>query len=423
MTGRFITMKRIVYLLLGTLLILAGCDAQSDAPVLDVSPTVTFQPIVSQTPRATSTVAPTRTPLPTFTFTPTATTPAPTATDTPTPTMTPTVVGIIQSAANRVNVREAPDVNSSAITSLVPGTGVEVIGQNTEGTWRNIRLEDGREGWISSRLLFVQPSATPFPSATPSPDLTALFLGTPLPTAILGGGTITPTPPNQVRTDTPEEETEIAVIPTQSNNIVGGVPVIDNNSIYATATALAGGVFVPPSANETEDPSRVITVVPDDEAPANTTPNTTPATATLVVPTPTVDINEVDGRDVFAYCDDANFGYNPPTTLREGEYIDIWWGWIARTEEQIEDHIDAVTYDLRVNGDPIENVNRYVGEIEPLGGRFIAYWYVPYGPLVAGDYEITYLSTWERAIFDGNFNYGPGTDIPFEQQTCSFTVR
>lgn len=234
---------------------LAACTPPSDESVIQVAeePTATLQGILSQTPRATATLEPTRTPFPTATFTPTQTDVPPSPTLSPTPTVTPTVAGIIQSL-QRVNVRTGPSVDFSGLTSLEPGTGVQIIGVNEDGTWYNVRLEDGREGWVTTRLVFVPPTPTAFPSATPSPDLTALFLGTPLPTQVRGGGTITPTPPDQVRTGTAPPSATV----TATGGVPANVPLvrIDNDAINATATALVSG-----AATSTPRPA---TATPED---------------------------------------------------------------------------------------------------------------------------------------------------------------
>ena len=190
---------------------LAGCGGGGQT-VAQVA-TATLAPIVSMTPRFTATPIPTRTPLPTATFTPTLTLIPPTPSNTFTPTVPPPILGIIASLQT-VNVRQGPGVNFPALQALPPGSGVEVLGQNADGTWINIRMEDGEEGWVSSTLLSIQATATPLPTLTPTPDLTALALGTPLPTAILGGGTITPTPPRSVVTPTPATGDAASATPT-----------------------------------------------------------------------------------------------------------------------------------------------------------------------------------------------------------------
>jgi uncharacterized protein YgiM (DUF1202 family) len=125
--------------------LLASCTTPEQPSAISGVPTNTLSPLVSATPRLTATPVPSRTPLPTFTFTPSATVPSPTPSNTPTMTPTPPITGIVASLQT-VNVREGPEVTFRQIEALVPGTGVEVLGQNADGRWLNIRLEDGREG-------------------------------------------------------------------------------------------------------------------------------------------------------------------------------------------------------------------------------------------------------------------------------------
>ncbi len=423
---RAMPMKRLVsllpILLLSTAIAFAACTPAPAEEVVQVPATATFQPIPSLTPRVTATPEPTRTPLPTFTFTPTETAIPPTATLSETPTMTPTVFGIVN-ATQAINVRQGPGTEFDILTALPAGEGVQIIGQNGDGSWFNIRLEDGREGWIASRFIRVEPSPTPFPTRTPSPDLTSVALGTALPTtALVPLGNVTPTAPAQVRTGTPESEADAQSedddAPTES--VLGGVPVIEGSSVFQTATALAGGAATPeaPATQSDEDDSRVITVVPEDF-----TPEATSATQQSATITPTVDLTTVDGANVFAFCDDPVYGIPAPGSLRDGTYIDIWWAWFAATEEQVQDHIDAVNYEIRVNGDEVQNINDFVEDIVPAQTQYAAYWYVPYGPLPAGEYEIQFTMTWEAAITDGFEFFGPGTPNPFVQESCAFTVR
>jgi uncharacterized protein YgiM (DUF1202 family) len=147
--------KTILFIMVG--LMMAACTG-SATEISSLPPTATLAPIVSMTPRFTATPVPSRTALPTFTFTPSVSPIPPTASDTPTPTEVPPIMGIIASI-NTVNVREGPGTGFSAFEALRPGTRVEVLGQNAEGNWLNIQLEDGREGWISTDLLRLQDTA------------------------------------------------------------------------------------------------------------------------------------------------------------------------------------------------------------------------------------------------------------------------
>jgi hypothetical protein len=417
-------LKRLFVLLVIALLALAACDL-GNQPVAEQSsvPTNTLAPIVSMTPRFTATPVPSRTPLPTFTFTPSETPLSPTPSDTPMPTATPPITGIIASLES-VNVREGPGVTFGAIAALPPGTGVQVLGQNADGRWYNIRMEDGQEGWISSQLVRVNPTPTLVPTATPSPNLTALFLGTPLPTALIGGGTITPTPPRSVVSPTPLSDTPEAEGTEEAGSFI---PIIDED-FFQTATALAGGIstIVPSATLDINAINATVTAVSIGDVTG------TPG-ATSSAPTPAGTPSGVgaqgstgsqQGVDVFAICNNRSLGPAAPTTLRAEATIDVYWAWFARTQEQIQQHIDNANYEVRVDGVLLDNWRNYQTDIRPAANnQFVVYWYVPYGPLTAGDHEITYQVTWTQAISDGFDEYGPNTENPFEQGNCNFTVR
>ncbi len=407
--------KYILLIMVG--LVMVACTG-TGAEISSLPPTATLAPIVSMTPRFTATPVPSRTALPTFTFTPSVSPIPPTASDTPTPTEVPPIMGIIASI-NTVNVREGPGTGFSAFVALPAGTRVEVLGQNVEGNWLNIQLEDGREGWISSDLLRLQDTPTPLPSLTPSPDLTALALGTPLPTAVLGGGTVTPTPPRSVVSPTPVTATVEGE--TQAGDVTSTpfLPIINVDSINATATALVGGGVIAP------------TITLQAGATTSTTgPTPVPnlnATATLLAGSGVGSEGSVSaqqGVDVLAYCNNTSLGSPPPTNLAAGSTIDIWWSWFAQTQGQIQDHINNVIYEVAIDGVPLSNWREFrTTTRRESDDNYYVYWYVPAGPLSAGPHEITYRVTWSEAISDGYESFGPGTSNPVQSGSCNFTVR
>lgn len=392
-------------------LLLAACMPQAASD--DEEPTITLLPILSHTPRLTATPEASRTPIPTFTFTPSLTPVPPTETATLTPSPTPPITGIVQSL-QAVNVREGPGVTFRAIAALVPGTGVMVLGATPDEDWLNIRMDDGSEGWISARLLFIRDTPTPIPTATPSPDLTALFLGTPLPTAIIGGGTVTPTPPGAVRSPTPVDEQ--AAQPLPAGTELPFIPVIDLDAINMTATALVLGIFTPTPDTVAgfSTPLPGTTTTPGSGGPLPITPP--PASGSATVQT---------AARVFALCDDLTLGGGgPPTTLAAGSTIVVWWGWLASTAAHIEEHLSAATYEVRVNGELLANVSRYRSSILRPTNDYAVYWYVPYDrALQSGTVQITYRVTWSRRITDGYQDFGPGTNNLVEEGSCTFTVR
>ncbi len=384
------------------IILLAGCNGNATEDIV-TAPTATLAPIVSMTPRFTATPIPSRTPLPSATFTPSLTTVPPSSTNTFTPSPTPPIMGSVASM-NSINLRTGPGVEFSAITALRPGTRLEVLGTNLEGDWFNVRMEDGTEGWVSSTLVRIQETPTPFPSLTPSPNLTSLFLGTPLPTALFGGGTITPTPPRSVVTAT-LPGTTTAGLPNPTTGIL--LPNIE--AINLTATALAGGGSLPPTTD-------AILGGPTGGPVIVNTATLAPGSGDASVRT---------GVDVLAYCNDPSLRSPAPTNLRSGSTIDVWWSWYAQTEAQIRDHISAANYDVRLDGRPFTNWRQHTGSIERDAlGRPIVFWYMPSSePLAAGQHTINYTVTWERSIFDGEAQFGPGTSNISQTGSCTFTVR
>ncbi|MDX2137969.1 MAG: SH3 domain-containing protein [Chloroflexota bacterium] len=387
-----------------SLFLLTACGG---AEQVASEPTLTLAPIVSLTPRSTATPIPTRTPTPTLTYTPSLSPIPPSPTTSPTPTEPPPIEGVIQSLQD-VNVRSGPGASFDPITALVPGTGVEVLGVSSDGSWYNVVMEDGREGWVSATLVFVRPSATPFPSITPTPDLTQRAQSG-QPTSVIGGNVITPTPPQAITTLTPPG-TPAPVTPTAPPGIV--VPTINTGQINTdaigqTATALAGGAG---AVAATPRPAGGPTGGP---LPLATTPAPPPPAGTVVVG---------QAVDVFALCDNPAFRLPPPANLATGTTIDIYFAWFAATRQQVEDHVANAIYEVRLDG-----VQLTVGQPQFIRARnqggYEAYWYLQAGPLTAGQRVITYRVTWRAAVFDGTASFGPGTGIPEERGSCTFTVR
>jgi hypothetical protein len=380
-----------------TLVLIAWVAAACQQQQVAVDATDTLAPIVSLTPRSTATPVPSRTPTPTLTLTPSISPIPPTASSTPTPTVPPPVIGVVQSVQD-VNIRDGPGTGFDAVVALRPGTGVEVLGRSPDGAWYNIVMEDGREGWISATLVYIQPSATPPPSLTPLPNLTALAAN-PQPTDIFGN-TITPTLPRSASTATPVGS---PAAPSPSPIPGGDLPIIDINAINQTATALAGGAGAVPTQRPAGGPTGGPIIAATTPAPSG----------------PAAVANRID---VFAWCDNRALGPAAPTNLAAGSTIDIFWAWFAATRQQVDDHVANVVHELRLNGNLLQ-----VGAPEFIrpsaGGGYEAYWFIPAGPLAAGQYQISYAHTWRAAVFDGSLSFGPGTGTPEERGTCTFTVR
>ncbi|MBA3874101.1 MAG: SH3 domain-containing protein [Anaerolineae bacterium] len=408
--------SRYIFIGMGlVLIVLAACTTNTPGEQSAGVPTDTLAPLVTFTPRFTATPVPSRTPLPTFTLTPSETPISPTPSDTPTASATPVQTGIIASLET-VNVREGPSVGASAIVALKPGTGVQVLATSPDAKWFNIRMEDGREGWIAATLVRLSPMPTDFPTATLSPNLTALAQGTPFPTAVLGGGTITPTPPRSVVTPT-EVGSAASASDTPAASAADGtlppLPVIDVNAIQLTATAMAL-----PTATATFTPVGADTATPSIPFVGITF---TPSAGGVGGEGNT---GSQSGVDVLAYCDNKVFGRPAPNNLAAGATIDVFWSWYVNDKSLIQQHLDNVIYDVKVDGKTLDNWRQFATSIRKQNdGNFYIFWYVPVGPLATGQHSITYNVSWKAQITDGYDNYGPGTNKPSESGSCTFTVK
>ncbi len=128
----------------------------------NVPPTAT---LTSLPPTATPTVITSPTGVP---ASPTPEQPAVTPSLTPTlePTSPPVLIEGVVNTDVSINVREGPGRNFPPVAALTPGTRVQVIGRSGDGNWLQIRLADGREGWVSAALIRLeQPAVTPTGSA------------------------------------------------------------------------------------------------------------------------------------------------------------------------------------------------------------------------------------------------------------------
>ncbi len=143
-------------------------------------------------------LAPTHTPSATPTPLPPTETPTPEPTATPTgvpkPTAAPTATALAQpqaSAPSAVNVRSGPGTVYPVVAQLQAGRPVDILGRNAEGSWWQVLLGNGNEGWVAASVVDasgpvedvavaanippapVQPTPQPQPTAAPAAQPTA----------------------------------------------------------------------------------------------------------------------------------------------------------------------------------------------------------------------------------------------------------
>ncbi len=356
---------------------LSGCSLEALLPATaTASPTITLTLTPSNT--ATPTLSPTATATSTATNTATATA---TATATSTPSATPTVFGFVR-ASGRINVRNGPGMQFAVIGSLAPDNGVQVIGENDEGDWYQVRLDDGGEGWVSASLLRIEEPPTAEPAEGEAQRIS-----------------------EETRIVVELGDAAAASDDADDGVLVVNVPIADVDAMRMTATVLVGADL---TATAEAAPTR----------PAEQASPTSPPAPTAERPraTPLYNVK------VFAFCNDPAFGIPAPSNLTPGSTIQIFWAWFASTEAYLRQHMSNATHELRVNGAPIENVNLYRLNPTRSGAQHVVYWYVPFGPLEAGPHVITYRVTWRNPISDGYASYGPGTNTVFEEESCNFVV-
>ncbi len=180
-----------------------------------------------------------------------------------------------------------------------------------------------------------------------------------------------------------------------------------------------------PPLNPTEAPTNtpppitgtIPTIAPFETVAPVITYSPTPADAT-VAPSEIGTVNIRAGQD--------NLGCRPVDSADSDETVSIFWSWVARTPEQIQDHIDHVEYEILLDGRLLSTWRQYNVVLDrdtSEGNLPSVYWYVPVGQLPIGEHTLSYRVTWNEAIFDGDDNYGPGTDITEETGECTFIIN
>lgn len=133
----------------------------------------------------------------------------------------------------------------------------------------------------------------------------------------------------------------------------------------------------------------------------------------------------VEGRSatpgvIFAECD--NFlPQAAPGLLYDNDNIVIFWSWFARTAQQVEDHLAQAQYEVSLNTAPLINVQ--VSPAQKIGTNFWVFYTANIGRLKPGRYGVEFKLSWKQAISDGYDEFGPDTDNPTQNSTCTFEIK
>jgi serine/threonine protein kinase len=116
------------------------------------------------------------------------------------------------------------------------------------------------------------------------------------------------------------------------------------------------------------------------------------------------------------YCStfdkEATVGTNQPVFLK--------WCWMAKEYAQVEDHIAAVHYEIKLDGRLIPSSEQSSITFDSKEDAFKVCWSSNVGKLSPGEHRADYFVSWSKIISDGWDTYGPDNT---STSYCKITVR
>lgn len=280
-------------------------------------------------------------------------------------------------------------------------------------------------------------TATPLPSATFTPSPTPRATDTPLPPTATPTVAPSPTPTveGEIRST---QNVNLRVGPGLNNAIARTVPSgttvgvigMQNDSEgrlwYKVALSDDDGeeelLWVLARLVQTDYESIIAQPLETEDVAAEAAEGNAEAVAAAETPVPnTSTASEAEGRrvNVLAYC--RQKGVRAPA-ITTADSVFVEWSWFVARPELMDQHLDNVTYEVRLDGQLLDDWEQYGEEMKQESGVWIIYWYYPVGRLSPGEHQVTYRVTWSETITDGYANFGPGTARESETGDCSFTV-
>ena len=264
-------------------------------------------------------------------------------------------------------------------------------------------------------------TATPIPSLTYTPSLTPVPSDTPNPPTLTPTLTLTPTPTvsGAVRST---ENVNLREGPGTDYPIAFSVPPGTDLGVVGIQTDADGREWYKVAYEDEDGTIRYLWVyarlIETDfkEIVGYVTPAPTSAQPTASGPTPTPVPNRVN---ILAYCRQKGVRPPQPTT---NDNVFIEWSWFVAHPRFMEPHLQNAHYEVRLDGELLEDWQRYATDMKLESGVWIVYWYYPVGKLSAGEHTVTFHLTWDEAITDGYTQFGPGTANPSDDGDCTFTV-
>jgi serine/threonine-protein kinase len=204
----------------------------------------------------------------------------------------------------------------------------------------------------------------------------------------------------------PEATSEAAILLKSSTTVVS----IDKATNTLTAS--------PPTPTRTPKPTNTYT---PSASPTRTSTPLRPTFTPSITPTPTPQLTAIE---VKAYCSDYP-GQPNTVTVKEHQPIILTWMWRADTVQHVQDHLDASSFVVKLDGKTINNWTQSdieyidIGDIYPWRVTWKA---APEFPSV-GSHKVERIFYWYKDIFDGGSWYGPGTNMVSETDYCNIIVE
>jgi predicted amidohydrolase YtcJ len=110
-----------------------------------------------------------------------------------------------------------------------------------------------------------------------------------------------------------------------------------------------------------------------------------------------------------------------PIHIGNEDFLLTTIGWAVKTEEQINDFKDALNVSMLVNKIQIPSGIDFSGSQEK-DGMYVVQVIFNVGDLQPGQYEVQTILTFDRKVYDGYEWYGPETQYPTIEGTCTVII-
>lgn len=123
---------------------------------------------------------------------------------------------------------------------------------------------------------------------------------------------------------------------------------------------------------------------------------------------------------VMPYCSALD---QSPVYVGENQPVTVYWGWLATTEEYVEDFLKTATIEVTLDGDEVKPDTQSDIQYDILDEGYVVNWSADVGTLTTGTHRLDYHVSWSKQISDGWSTFGPGGETEEEQEYCELIVE